>query len=489
MRERAWHSLCKALDCTATTTLSLTMSSGPVSPPIPVSVSTSVPIAAGTGTGTIPALASFTGAVPTPASARSQNVFVLWWRKIGAGSLLLSIAIHIGLLIMAAFIVTTVVMKEQPVDFLPGGGSKTGQEASQQLSQDVRIKKRNLMNKSTPLQKIVANTNAASISLPDLPMDSIDLPETSSLMGGGSMGSGGFGKAGAGGGFGEGIGLGGLKGMTPVTFFGQLGGDGLPGIFYDLKQNPKREAIEYNVNDYGAILAKAASKKFAASAMADYYQATQKMSFTFLAVPYMAADEGPKAFNVQNEVQPRGWFVHYTGMIVPPKPGDWRFVGNFDDALVVYINNKCVLDGSWLNIGNLDVRQPDPEIKQAFGGPPVLTPTQHCYAGKWVKIDGPTKIDILVGERPGGRVGGLLLVQHKRTKYKERPDGSPILPVFTTIKPTPADLARMEQFVSTKPAFELEMQDIPVFEVRKSALEGTSPLDAMRRNASANKEP
>ena len=423
---------------------------------------------------------------PTAAPARSQNVFVIWWRKIGAGSLLLSIAIHVALLIAAAYIVTTVVMKEQPVDFLPGGGGKAGQEASQQLAHEVRVKKRNLMNKSTPLQKIVASSPTAAISLPDLPMDSIDLPETSSLMGGMMSASAGFGKAGAGGGFGEGIGLGGLKGMTPITFFGQLGGDGVPGALYDLKQNPKREPIEYNVNDYAAIIARAASKKFATSAMADYYQATQKMSFTFLAVPYMSAEEGPKAFHVQNEVQPRGWFVHYTGMIVPPKPGDWRFVGNFDDALVVYINNKCVLDGSWLNIGNLNVREPDPEIRQNFGGPPVLTPNTHCFAGKWVKMDGPTKIDIIVGERPGGRVGGLLLVQNKRTKYKERPDGSPILPVFTTIKPTPADVARMEEFVKATPTFELEMQDIPVFEVRKSALEGSSPLDAMRRNAPAN---
>lgn len=440
------------------------MSSGP----IPVAATSSVPVL-----------------VPS-APARDQNVFRVWWRKIGAGSLLVSILIHAVLLIAATFIVTTVVMKEQPVDFLPGGGAKAGQEASQQLAQEVRLKKRNLMSKSTPLQKIVTSAPTASISLPDLPMDTIDLPETSSLMGGTMNASAGFGKAGAGGGFGDGMGLGGLKGMTPITFFGQLGGDGVPGVFYDLKQNPKRESIEYNVNDYAAIIAKAASRRFAASAMSDYYQATQKMSFTFLAVPYMSAEEGPKAFNVQNEVQPRGWFVHYSGMIVPPKSGEWRFVGNFDDALVVYINNKCVLDGSWLNIGNLNVREPDPEIRQNFGGPPVLTGTQHCYAGKWVRMDGPTKIDIIVGERPGGRVGGVLLVQHKRTKYKERPDGSPILPVFTTIKPTPADIARMQEFVKAKPTFELEMQDIPVFEVRKSALESSSPLDAMRRNASAN---
>lgn len=82
-------------------------------------------------------------------------------------------------------------------------------------------------------------------------------------------------------------------------------------------------------------------------------------------------------------------------------------------------------------------------------------------------------------ESPGGRIGGLLLVQHKKTKYRERADGSPILPVFTMSKPDQADVARMKQFAETKPVFELEVENIPVFEVRKSMLEGASALDKM----------
>lgn len=409
---------------------------------------------------------------------KRRNRFADYWRKIGGGSLTVSLLIHAGILGAAYFIVQTIVT-DPKVDFLPGGGGKKG-DASAQLSQQVQQKKRSALNKNVPMRKVVSNSLNAAISLPDVPMDTIDMPEMSSTMGGMS-GSGGFGSAGGGGGFGKGQGLGGMSGFVGKTAFGKLGGDGLPGAFYDLKQNPERQPIEYNVNNYAAIIANAAAKKFAPATMKDFYKASQQVSFTFLAVPYMAAEEGPKAFNVEKEVQPRGWFVHYTGIIYPPTSGEWRFVGNFDDALVVYINNKPVLDGSWLNIGNYGEKQPDEEIRQNFGGPPVLTGTQHCWAGKWVKLDGPAKIDIIVGERPGGRVGGLLLVQHKKTKYKERADGSPVLPVFTMSKPDMADLARMKQFAETSPAFELETENIPVFEVRKSMLEGASALDKMMR--------
>lgn len=411
------------------------------------------------------------------APARQPNAVVRYWRKVGGGSLALSLLIHVGILVGAYFMVQTIV-QENKVDFLPGGGSKAGQEASNALSQQVQQKKRTTMNKSMPVRRLVSQSTNAAISLPDAPADSLSLPDTSSLMGGMS-GSGGFGKAGAGGGFGTGQGIGGVSGFAPVTFFGKRGGDGLAGTLYDLKQDGDRKPIDYNPNNYASIIAKAADKKFAPAAMKEYYHASQQMSFTFLTVPYMAAEEGPKAFNVEKEVQPRGWYVHYTGVINPPTNGEWRFVGNFDDALVIYINNKCVFDGSWLNIGNHGVQNPDPEIKQAFGGPPVLTGAQHCYAGKWVRFTGPAKIDIVVGERPGGRVGGLLLVQNKKGKYRERPDGSPILPVFTTTKPDVGDIERMKQFINTKPVFELELENIPVFEVKKSMMD-ESPLDRMR---------
>jgi hypothetical protein len=133
----------------------------------------------------------------------------------------LSITIHLVLLLTASFVVTSVVTKPR-VDFLAGGGSKSGRAASQELARQVQMKKRSVLNKSAPLRKVVSTSTASAIALPDLPMTNIALPEMASVLGG-HIGSGGFGDSGAGGGFGTGMGLGGMSGRTfkPIIMFGK----------------------------------------------------------------------------------------------------------------------------------------------------------------------------------------------------------------------------------------------------------------------------
>ncbi len=162
------------------------------------------------------------GPIGLTPSVPKENLLKAYWRKMGAGSLIMSLLIHVGLLVIASFIVTTVVNEKISVDFLPGGGSKAGQEASSLLNQQVKQKKRSLMNKSTPMQKIVSTSTNSAIALSDIPVDSIDMPEMSSILGGGTMGSAGFGSNGSGGGFGNGMGIGGMSGKTfkPIIIFG-----------------------------------------------------------------------------------------------------------------------------------------------------------------------------------------------------------------------------------------------------------------------------
>ena len=152
-----------------------------------------------------------------PAPKRSG--FVELWRKIGGGSLTLSIAIHAGVLIVAGLVVFTSTQIQKNVDFLPGGGTAQGAQASQDLQHKMQQKRRSTIAKTTPMKKVVSNSNTSSISLPDAPPDILDVPDVSSMMGGGSLGGGGFGKGGAGGGFGNGMGAGAAGGfvMLPPT--------------------------------------------------------------------------------------------------------------------------------------------------------------------------------------------------------------------------------------------------------------------------------
>ncbi len=151
------------------------------------------------------------------------NRFVRLWRSIGGGSLTLSIMIHAALLVMAGLVVLATQSFEKQVDFLPGGGTQQGAEASADLAHKVQMKRQQKMQKTPPMQRLVSTSLTASLTLPEAPPDMLAMPDISSLAGGGKLGSGGFGTGGAGGGFGNGHGLGGMSGMTfkPLMMFGK----------------------------------------------------------------------------------------------------------------------------------------------------------------------------------------------------------------------------------------------------------------------------
>ncbi|MFO1439277.1 MAG: prenyltransferase/squalene oxidase repeat-containing protein [Verrucomicrobiaceae bacterium] len=148
--------------------------------------------------------------------AKPQNAFVKMWKKVGGGSLTFSIMVHAGILLAMFLIVVAKSVVEKQVDFLPGGGTQQGQQASQDLQHKVQQKKRSTISKTVPLKKIVTTSVNAEISLPEAPPDALDIPDATSMLGGGSMGSGGFGGGGAGGGFGKGIGIGGANGFVSL---------------------------------------------------------------------------------------------------------------------------------------------------------------------------------------------------------------------------------------------------------------------------------
>lgn len=204
----------------------------PVMPPAPSSASAGVPIAAA-----MPDEVGFAGvadesavAIHVPAEGeifhpeaathfeevKPPHPFIKLWRKVGGGSLTLSLAIHAGIILVAGIIVVSSQMIEKEVDFLPGGGTAQGAEASADMKHQVQQKKRTTLNKSMPMKKIVSNSTTSEVTLPEAPPDLLDVPDVSSPMGGGSMGSGGFGKSGAGGGFGTGMGIGGSAGFVSL---------------------------------------------------------------------------------------------------------------------------------------------------------------------------------------------------------------------------------------------------------------------------------
>lgn len=259
---------------------------------------------------------------------------------------------------------------------------------------------------------------------------------------------------------------------TPRIAHGQFcnpgHGTGLPGVVYDFKQSPLREDLPFDPNRYFQTIKALGAAGFPATETGRYFHVPPvSRRFAWLLMPVEEADTAPWVLGADQTMRPTGWVAHYSGMVAPPAAGEWRFTGYFDDALAVYVNGKPVLDGSRDEMINADERQPDPELRQPYGTREVLNGRGHV--GRWVRLDGPFRIDILVGERVGAQMGGVLLVENRRTAYSLRGDGSPILPPFVTRQLSQADRAAIQAFSDSPAGFPVETQNIPVFSVTDHA--------------------
>ena len=176
--------------------------------------------------------------------------------------------------------------------------------------------------------------------------------------GGGKMGDGG-----------EGDGRGNLKGM-------------LQGVFYDLKQTKDRRATEVaqDTNRLRPIL-----KEFTQTSWKRQYDKDGAVHYTFfekyyssatrlwnscIYIPSVNASDVPKVFKCENEVEGKGWVCIYSGNVVAPFTGKFRFIGTGDDILLVRFNNELVLDYGW-HSATLDSylgNGPDDALRKSMSG-------------------------------------------------------------------------------------------------------------------------
>jgi hypothetical protein len=347
-------------------------------------------------------------------------------RATKATAALVAVGFHVLIAVIAALVVILPRTQEEPEIVAMMAAPPQKKQEMQKKNVVKQTKKTSASSAAAaPLAQLMRANAMAKISLPNVTRTS----KGPLGIGDADFGAGGFGSGTSGMGSGE-------------TMFGNQSGNGLIGSFYDLKQDRSRKATGITGDSapkFNEVMQKAARSKFAPSAFSSYFKAPMELRFGILAIPTMDANQGPAAFAVQKEVQPKAWLVHYTGRVAPPARGKWRFVGYFDDALVVFVNGKVVLDASWMPCFN------EKGVRQPFGGP-ALANGKSAVFGNWVDLQGPFQIDILVGERPGGHMGGALLAQEERGRYDKRKDGTLILPIFSTGKVEGESLERLKAF-------------------------------------------
>ena len=346
-----------------------------------------------------------------------------FWKRIGGEGLVISLVFHgVLLLVFMAWVITTITDTAQadPETFATGsGGGAKGEKAK---VFEHKMQPRNAQNLARNASRITSKSATASVALPDLPTTS-----TPSLMAGltGGGSSKGFG-GGSGGGIGSGKGAGVGNARNFVGLFGaKFGANGLVGTFYDIKQTRQRKATNAapypgGMDPYHDAISDFLKANWSTSKFDRYYRAPEPLLMSQLFIPGRPADAAPKAFAVENEVQPSRWVVHYKGTVKAPQTGTFRFVGSGDDWLVVRWNRKIALDEGYRTFevqgGNykdfsqtIDLQVP---INRSPGG------RGYLKAGPWINVRAGDAIpvEILMGEGPGGVFDVYLAIEVAKPK-------------------------------------------------------------------------
>ena len=361
------------------------------------------------------------------------NPIVRYLRRFGAGSLLVSVAIHGVVLSLATVYVISTVHEQRKALFQ--GGSGPGDAAPAATIQHQVQMSRQQANLSALSQRLSVDSPDAAVGLPDLP----DMPGFSA--GGPSL------DAGSAGGLGGGVGAGAGFGKGPVMpafgFREAQPGGALVGRFYDFKQlagakpspNPELNRLA------PGPLAERELSRFTRSSwtsreLSRFYQAPNPLYATQIFIPNIGADEAPKAYGVGETVQGRAWIVHYRARVSPPQSGVYRFVGGADDFLIVRVNGRVVLDGGLFAVAPFKTDRPDsPTYRYAFNAPGnalQLSQREGFVVGNAMDLRAGTfyDLDIVIGEGLGGHFYASLFVEKTGETYAKDRQGNPLLPLF-----------------------------------------------------------
>ncbi|MEI8343132.1 MAG: hypothetical protein WCH43_16535, partial [Verrucomicrobiota bacterium] len=263
------------------------------------------------------------------------------WVKLMAGKfLLVSILIHFFFLAGATIWVVQKFYTTPKLQFK--GGEKGQNQNMRAMEHKVSIAKKSTMS-SAPIQAHrVTTTSLSKVNLPETPA----MPSVSEVspvtMGGASGGIPGLdkGKMSA---AGSGLGGGGA-GFTMFGFRQPPKTGTLMGTLYDTKQTQGRKSSDMNGEKFKDLVKEFAANGYKPQKMGKFYKAPHKIFATQLFIPVIDANDGPKAFQVENTVKSPLWVVFYTARISPPKTGVYRFVGWGDDVLVVRMGGGSLGD-------------------------------------------------------------------------------------------------------------------------------------------------
>lgn len=207
--------------------------------------------------------------------------------------------------------------------------------------------------------------------------------------------------------------------LTSFGYQGQVEGT-LKGSLFDTKQDPKGKALitPAQLNDRQFLIDRMSqiSKEFTSGEWNQrdlekkYFKAEIELYSSFWIIGKVPAEEAPKAFGIEDQVEAKSILAHYEGTFTPEESGEFRFLAKADDIIVVRVAGEVVVDGSYYNNGSnwKGATGKGPNYLLGLSGyPPNFGNWMNWEAGKTLEMN------VLIGESPGGVFGCCLLYQKK----------------------------------------------------------------------------
>ena len=352
----------------------------------------------------------------------------LWqrWMAWSGSFLVISILVHVLLIGGATLLVVQVVQaRKEKLKFTAPPPSASSAEHK------VKPSKKTPATAPAISKRITSTAANASIAIPAMEMNATGPDVMASVMSG--MGTSGLGAGGP-----AGMAAMPLTGMTAFGFKGTPKTKGLVGKFYDFKQfRDRKDNSPVALHDDIKCVIDFLSGSHDPHLFETYFCPPTKLFTGRVYIPTIDIPiDALKAFEVEKEVKTPGqWIIHYSGTVVAPRSGEYRFRGAGDNLMAVSIRQggentpakNVLLQSAGGYIG--DVRW-DPLLKGAN--------SENKYGlaiGNWfiVKENEEIAIDILIGETAGTSFNAYLLIEEKGRTYM--PKGA--YPVFEVIKDLP----------------------------------------------------
>lgn len=246
-----------------------------------------------------------------------------------------------------------------------------------------------------------------------------------------------------------------------VNIFGDTDNDtGLAGYLYDLKFDNENEPSKlvdskgkFDAKKFYKLFEDLIKKEFDDKTMAEYKIADECCYFRYLSVKLTQAKLAPTAFG-SSYIDPTGIVIIYEGIIEEAPQKEFRFAGTFDDAMVIFVNDKVVFYSAYQDFNRYE---PDEESNQRKDGSP-----RGLAYGDYITLNKDDTVKIVLAEVPGGSIGGTLQVQLKSFRYDLNSFKDPILHPFSTIA-----IKRDEEKELKSSGYQYEYNRMPEFVFKK----------------------